>query len=107
MTTNTHSASFNIGQVIQHRNFNYRGVIVDVDASFQGTDEWYKENARSYPPKDSPWYHILVDDENVVTYVAEKNIEVDDESVPIEHPMVDEIFSGYDSGKYNLRVTIN
>lgn len=107
MTINTHSASFNIGQIIHHRNFNYRGVIVDVDPNFQGTDEWYEEHANSFPSKDAPWYHVLVDDDNVMTYVAEKNLEHDDEGVPIEHPMVEEIFDGYDSGRYNLRLTIN
>lgn len=105
MTIN--SASFNIGQIIHHRNFNYRGVIVDVDPQFQGTDEWYEENANSHPPKDAPWYHVLVDDENIVTYVAEKNLEEDEEGLPIEHPMVREIFSDYDQGKYNLKMTIN
>ncbi len=103
----THLASFNIGQIIHHRNFNYRGVIVDVDPSFQGSDEWYEENANSHPPKDAPWYHVLVDDESVVTYVAERNLEDDDEGAPIEHPMVEDIFSGYDAGKYNLNVTLN
>lgn len=104
---NSNLASFNIGQIIHHRNFNYRGVIVDVDANFQGTEEWYDENATSMPPKDAPWYHVLVDDENVMTYVSEANIEVDDEEAPIENPMLEEIFSGFDSGKYNLKVTLN
>jgi len=103
----THFASFNIGQIIHHRSFNYRGVIVDVDPSFQGSDEWYNENANTHPPKDAPWYHVLVDDESVVTYVAERNLEDDDETAPIQHPMVEDIFSGFDKGKYNLNVTLN
>ena len=32
-----------------------------VDGEFAGSDEWYEEVARSRPPKDQPWYHVLVD----------------------------------------------
>ena len=60
------NARFAIGQVIHHRRFGYRGVIVDVDPSFQLTDEWYEEVALSRPPKDKPWYHILVQYEGPV-----------------------------------------
>ena len=55
----TKSVKFHIGQVIQHKLFDYRGVIVDVDSEFDGTDEWYSTVARSKPPKDKPWYHVL------------------------------------------------
>ena len=53
---------FAIGELIHHRRFDYRGVIVDVDPEFQGTEEWYEQMAVSRPPKDAPWYHVLVDD---------------------------------------------
>jgi heat shock protein HspQ len=32
-------ARYQIGQIIHHRLFDYRGVIFDADATFQGTDE--------------------------------------------------------------------
>ena len=35
---------FSIGQLVHHRRFDYRGVIVDVDATFQGTESWYQQN---------------------------------------------------------------
>jgi heat shock protein HspQ len=104
---NIPQASFNIGEVIHHNRFNYRGVIVDVDADFQGSDEWYEENATTKPPKDAPWYHVLVDEDNVITYVAERNLEVDDDGIPVEHPMLDEMFIKSDSGKYQLRTSLN
>ena len=47
---------FSIGQIIHHLRFDYRGVIVDVDADFQGSEEWYREMAKSKPPRDKPWY---------------------------------------------------
>jgi len=37
MTTTKHS----IGDLIHHKLFGYRGVIVDIDPYFQLTDEWY------------------------------------------------------------------
>lgn len=43
-------ADFAIGQVIQHRLLNYRGVIFDVDAEFQGSEEWYDKNAHTGTP---------------------------------------------------------
>jgi len=35
------SAKFAVGEVIRHQKFGYRGVIIDVDATFKLTDEWY------------------------------------------------------------------
>ena len=59
------------GQIVRHRRYGYRGVVVDVDATFCGSDEWYEQVARSRPPKDAPWYHVLVDGAQHMTYVAE------------------------------------
>jgi len=67
-------AKFTIGQIIHHKLFDYRGVIVDVDFRFLGSDEWYEQVARSHPPKDRPWYHVLVDNAVHQTYVAEQNL---------------------------------
>ena len=57
-----HTAKFFVGQIVHHKKFDYRGVVFDVDATFQGTDEWYALVARSRPPKHMPWYHVLVDE---------------------------------------------
>ena len=57
----TANPKFFVGQIVHHNRFNYRGVIVDVDADFQGSESWYEHVARSRPPKDKPWYRILVD----------------------------------------------
>ena len=56
-----HTAKFFVGQIVHHKKFDYRGVVFDVDATFQGTGEWYELVARSRPPKHMPWYHVLVD----------------------------------------------
>ncbi len=66
---------FTIGQTVHHRMFDYRGVITGVDQSFQGSDDWYDQVAQSRPPKDKPWYHVLVHDASHRTYVAERHLD--------------------------------
>jgi len=94
------NAKFSPGQIIHHKRFDYRGVIVDVDPVFQGTDEWYEQVALSRPPKDEPWYHVLVHDNPIETYVAERNLEEDHSGLEINHPYVQQFFSGLQDGKY-------
>ena len=93
-------AQFSIGQVIVHKKFNYRGVIFDVDAKYSGTDQWYEQVAKSRPPKDKPWYHVLVDGQLMTTYVAEQHLEPDDSPAPITHPLTEEYFDGFEEGSY-------
>ena len=98
--TNITRAKFSVGDLIHHRLFDYRGVIVDVDRKFQGTEEWYDIVAKSRPPKNRPWYHVLVHASNHSTYVAEQNLEPDNSDDPITHPMLDQFFSGFENGRY-------
>ena len=67
-------SKFKPGQIIFHKLFHYRGVILNVDDTFQLTDQWYEFMAKSKPPKNKPWYHVLVNNETHMTYVAERNI---------------------------------
>ena len=98
--TNIFRVNFSVGEVIHHRLFHYRGVIVDVDKDFQGSAQWYAVVAKSRPPKNEPWYHVLVDGSAHSTYVAEQNLELDDSGDPIEHPMLEHFFANFDNGKY-------
>ena len=100
MTTET--ARFSIGQIVHHRLFGYRGLIFDVDPTFQLTDEWYEQVARSLPPKDQPWYQVLPDGAQHTTYVAERNLEEDASAEPIRHPLVEALFELGDGGVYQL-----
>ncbi len=100
-------ARFGVGEVVQHRLFEYRGVIADVDATFQLSDEWYEEMARSSPPKDAPWYHVLVHDAEHMTYVAERNLESDPAPRPIQHPLLDHYFAAFEDGRYRPAQRVN
>lgn len=91
---------FHVGQLVHHRLFDYRGVVVDVDPVFQGSDDWYDQVARSRPPKNKPWYRVLVDGAEHETYVAERNLEPDSSRAPIEHPRLGDFFSGLGEAGY-------
>ena len=96
----TQNAKFSVGQMIKHKLFDYRGVIVDVDPIFQGTEAWYDQVALSRPPKDQPWYRVLVHDATHQTYVAERNLLPDDSHEPINHPLTNQYFSSFKDGNY-------
>jgi len=100
-------ARFRVGQPIHHKRFDYRGVIVDVDPVFCGTEEWYAVMATSRPPKDQPWYHVLVHDAVHRTYVAERNLEPDLSGEPIRHPDLEQYFETFENGLYVLRKLAN
>ena len=98
---------FSVGQLVHHRLFDYRGVVYDVDPTYQGTEEWYDQMARSRPPKDRPWYHVLVHNGIHTTYVAEQNLQPDDSADPVKHDLVEEMFSAFDGGVYLPRGPMN
>ena len=103
----TQKAKFRIGQLIQHKLFNYRGVIFDVDPVFQGSDAWYENVALTKPPRNNPWYKVLVHNAGHETYVAERNLEPDDSYEPVSHPLVNALFEGFENGIYRAKQRAN
>ena len=101
------TVQFTIGQVVHHVLFDYRGVIFDVDPCFSGTEDWYEKVARSRPPRDKPWYHVMVDGEQHTTYVAEKNLEIDAGAKPIKHILLGTVFGGFENGVYIPKLRSN
>jgi heat shock protein HspQ len=93
--------------LIHHKLFNYRGVIVDVDPCFLGDADWYEQMAKSRPPKDRPWYRILVDQSEHETYVAERNLESDDSGRPVDHPVIWNFFDEFLNGCYVTHRRVN
>ena len=99
-SSNITKAKYSIGDLVLHKLFNYRGVIFDIDADFQMTEEWYEVVARSKPPKNEPWYHVLVHNSTHSTYVAEQNLRHDTSGEEIKHPVIKLIFSRLKNGRY-------
>ena len=94
------SAQFSVGDLVHHKLFDYRGVVIDVDPHLMLSDEWYDTVARSRPPKDQPWYHVLVHDSTNETYVAERNLETDTSGAPVRHPLIETCFHSFSDGHY-------
>ena len=100
------TAIFQIGELVYHRLFHYRGVVFDVDPVFAGSDIWYESVARTRPPKNRPWYRVLVHDAKHQTYVAERNLTPDASFRPIRHPAVDKLFERLENGVYIPRRSV-
>ena len=73
-----HVAKFQIGQVVRHRMFPFRGVIFDVDPQFGNTAEY-------------------------VAYVSEQNLLADESETPLTHPDILEWFTLTGRGTYELK----
>jgi len=105
--TKVTKTKFTVGELVNHQLFSYRGVIVGVDQAYQSTEEWYEAVARSRPPKDKPWYHVLVYQAAHSAQVAERNLERDNCVGPIRHPKVEQFFSHFENGRYRNDVSSN
>jgi heat shock protein HspQ len=97
---------FNIGDIVKHRIYPFRGVIVDVDPEFSNTEEWYQSiPAEIRPSREQPYYHLMAENTETfyTAYVSQQNLVGDGENGPLDHPDLEEIFSGMVHGKYHLR----
>lgn len=87
------------GQIVRHRRYGYRGVIVDFDVRCRADEDWYEKN-QTQPNKEQAWYHVLVDRSSAVTYAAEENLTEDPSDDPIDHPLTDALFEIDEQGGY-------
>jgi heat shock protein HspQ len=87
------------GDLVRHRRYGYRGVVVSVDDICQADEAWYQKN-QTRPDRDQPWHHVLVHETSTVTYAAGDNLLPEIEVAPIQHPLVEHFFAGFDGQKY-------
>ena len=102
----TRTAKFQIGQVVKHRVFPFRGVIFDIDSEFNNTEEWWLSiPAEVRPRKDQPFYHLFAENAETeyIAYVSEQNLLPDTSEKPVRHPQVAEVFERDRSGAYHRR----
>ncbi len=100
------NAKFSIGQVVRHRLFPFRGVIFDVDPTFNNTEEWWlsiPEDVR--PKKDQPFYHLLAENSETTyeAYVSEQNLLEDNSGEPVRHPQISEFFGELSGAMYSQK----
>ena len=103
-------AKFQVGQIVRHRFFPFRGVIFDVDPVFDNSEEWYQaipEEIR--PSKDQPFYHLLAENSETeyIAYVSEQNLLPDESGEPVRHPQVRDLFGSFSKGMYRSREAPN
>ncbi|MBI1384120.1 MAG: heat shock protein HspQ [Rhizobiales bacterium] len=105
--TTSRQAKFQIGQVVRHRFFPFRGIIYDVDPTFANTEEWWQSIPEEIrPSKDQPFYHLLAENAETeyIAYVSEQNLLPDETGAPVRHPQVSEFFVRDEDGAYHPRL---
>jgi len=90
---------FTLGSLVRHRRYSYRGVIVAYDTECRAPESWYASN-QTQPPRQQPWYHVLVNATETATYAAQDSLLVDTEGLPISHPLLEVYFDAWESGRY-------
>ena len=99
-------AKFDIGHIGKHPESGFRGVVVDIDPEFSA-DEASVDSDVPAGYKSNPWYHVLLDQNDLQAYVAEQELQRDTLAEPISHEHVDMFFSGFDKDHYISRRSIN
>lgn len=89
---------FDVGEVVRHVQYDYRAVVLSMDAGCRASDAWYRGN-RTQPRRDQPWYHVL-DEDGEERYVAEENLEPDASGDELDTPLVQYIFPAFVNGRY-------
>ena len=103
-------AKFQIGQVVKHRLFPFRGIIFDVDPEFANTEEWYESiPEETRPHRDQPFYHLLAEnsESEYMAYVSEQNLVPDLSGEPLRHPQIGEMFNKMENGSYRVKLHAN
>lgn len=85
---------FTVGQIIRHKRYRYRAIVVDFDMSCRADDEWYYSN-QTRPQREQPWYHLLVDGSHATTYAAQEYLIHEKDLTPVQHPLVSQYFESY------------
>ncbi len=87
------------GELVQHKRYGYRAVVVAVDPYCRAGEVWYQSN-QTQPSRNQPWYYLLVHDSETTTYAAQGNLESDMLEEPIVHPLLEMFFGDFDDGRY-------
>lgn len=103
--TRSPEIKYRVGQVIKHKKWGYRGVIVGWDERARAPENWI---ATMHGPSNPHWrtqpnYCILVDTRDRATpqftYVPQENLQIIQQT-KIIHPAVDEYFENFDGTQY-------
>ena len=100
---NIKNANFNIGQVVKHKYYPFRGVVFDIDPEYANTEEYLMSIPQKIrPTKDQPFYHLLAENSETeyIAYVSEQNLLDDVTDELPKHPEIKNLFSHFEDGKF-------
>ena len=95
-------AKYQLGDVVRHRLYPFRGVVFDIDPVFNSTEDWWQSIPEEIRPrKDQPFYHLLAENAETeyIAYVSEQNLLPDESKTPLRHPQISELFQSV-GGRY-------
>ncbi len=87
------------GSLVKHKHDGFVGVITDYDMYFINDEELYSKDERK-PDKNKPWYYVLINNTNAISYVSQEYLEQEEAFVDINHPLVDFFFDGIEGNLY-------
>jgi heat shock protein HspQ len=96
-------AKFNIGDLVVHKRQGYRAVVVDVDPLFQASGRYNPVAAKRDFAIRNPWYRLLVDESNQMTYVEECLLSFDPSRQIIDNPQVEHYLEIAPEGYHGIR----
>lgn len=92
---------FALGEIVRHKDLNLRGVVVEMDDKFVGTEEMYNEMEELKPEKNQPWYQVIIDGEEDISYIPERLLVRDGSPEPIRSSLIPDLFQTFENGKYS------
>jgi len=95
---------FRVGQVVKHKRWGYRGVIIGWDETARAPASWLEEMHKGNPTwRGQPNYAVLVDTRDrpapQITYVPQENLQVVKHTA-ILHPSTEDYFENFDGSQY-------
>lgn len=91
--------NFGRGSLVKHKKEGYIAVVTDYDMYFINDEEIYAKD-ESAPARDKPWFYVLINKTNAISYISQENLEPVETDEEIEHPLIDFFFDGFDGEKY-------
>jgi hemimethylated DNA binding protein len=109
---NENKPKFQIGQMIQHKKYDYKGVIIHADSTNLAEPKWALGYYDTFdnPLLDQPFYYVIPDardrDGGGTTYVEEANLmEINPKTDDFQHPLRGRMLGDYEqnTGTYEVR----
>ena len=87
------------GDLVRHRRYGYRGLVVAFDLTCCASEDWYRSN-NTQPERNQPWYHVLVHGSHQTSYAAQDSLLEEPQPAPVDHPLLEAFFSSFEGSRY-------